>query len=84
MVVWLGHMTRMSKDKRAKQVITWIRLRAEGGKGKTEKEQVTVQRPSAKTCEEGGLTWKDGLDAAEDRDRWRRNIVRFAVLHGRD
>jgi len=30
-----------------------------------------------------GLTWEDALDAAEDRDGWRKCIARCAALHGR-
>jgi len=30
------------------------------------------------------LTWEDALDAAEDRDGWRKCIARCAVQHGKD
>jgi len=29
-------------------------------------------------------TWEDALDAAEDRDGWRKRIARCAVQHGMD
>ena len=31
-----------------------------------------------------GLTWEDALDAAEDRDGWRKCIARCTALHGKD
>ena len=30
------------------------------------------------------LTWEDALDAAEDRDGWRKRIARCAAQHGTD
>jgi len=30
------------------------------------------------------MTWKDALDAAEDRDGWRKRIARCPAQHGTD
>jgi len=76
----LGHVARMNKNRRAKQVMNWT----PGRKGEGEDRGKIGRRPSAKTMQGLGLTWEDALDAEEDRDGWRKRIARCAVQQGKD
>ena len=75
---WLGHVARINMNRRAKQVLNWTPGRKRGRRRPRKNWPETI-REDLRILE---LTWEDALDAAEDRDGWRKRIARCAVQHG--
>ena len=70
----------MNENRRAKQVINWT-PGAKRGRGRPMKNWPETIREDLRGLE---LTRKDALDAAEDRDGWKKRIARCAAQHGTD
>jgi len=76
----LGHVARMSKDRRATQVMNWDQ-EGKRGRGRPRKNWQETIRGDLRRL---GLTWEDAVDAAEDRVGWKKCIARCAAKHGKD
>ena len=79
-LMWLSHVARMNVNRKAKQVMSWTPGRKRG-RGRPRKNWPETIHEDLRGLE---LTWEDALDAAEDRDDWRKHIARCAVQHGKD
>src|SRR6218665_3699500 len=79
-LTWLGHVARMNLNRKAKQLLNWTPGRKRG-RGRPRKYWPETIRGDLRTLE---LTWEDALDAAEDRDGWRKRIARCAALQRTD
>jgi len=76
-LAWLGHV---DMNRKAKQVLNWTPGR-KMGRGRPRTNWPETIREDLRGLE---LTLEDALDAAEDRDSWRKRIARCAVQHGTD
>ena len=67
---------------------TGHKLRAGEREGGRERGRERPRKNRPETIREDlkglSLPWIDALEAAEDRDRWRKCVARCAVLHGKD
>src|SRR6218665_4000318 len=79
-LTWLSHVARMNMNRKAKQVLNWTPWRKRG-RGRPRKNWPETIRENLRILE---LTWEDALDAADDRDGWRKRIARCAAQHGTD
>lgn len=77
---WMGHVSRMGQERRAKQATIWA---PEGrrGRGRPRKNWMETVREDLQVLE---MTWNDAVEVASNRVEWRSCIARCAELHGMD
>src|SRR6218665_3530263 len=79
-LTWFGHVARMNKNRKDKQVMNWTPWQNRG-RGRPRKNWPETIREDLRGLK---LTWEDALDAAEDRDGWRKRIARCAEQQEKD
>src|SRR6218665_3536105 len=77
---WLGHVWRMEKDGRAKQILHWVPERRKR-RGRPWKNWTETATSDLRGLE---MSWERAEELAMDRDEWRRCVARCAEMHRMD
>ena len=77
---WMGHVSRMGQERRAKQATIWT-PEGKRGRGRPRKNWMETIREDLQGLE---MTWNDAVEMARNRVEWRNCIARCAELHGKD